>query len=67
MEDPRSRVRILYPENAARLPERLPLTAKLLASPRAMARLRAAVHGRPAFLVPGAQHMPLAVSNANAS
>ena len=40
VEAPRSRLRIIYPENYSRLPERMPLTAKLLASPRALRRLR---------------------------
>ena len=48
-----SRFRCVHPENAARLPERLPLTAKLLASPRAMQRIKAMLQGRPAFIVPG--------------
>jgi hypothetical protein len=51
--DPGARFRVLHPENGPRLPERLPLTAKLLASPRAMERLKLIVHGRPAFIVPG--------------
>jgi hypothetical protein len=51
--DPAARVRIVHPENGTRLPERLPLTTKLLASPRALARLRHAIRGRPAFIVPG--------------
>lgn len=35
-----SRFRIVHPENYVRLPERLSLTTKLLASPRALRRLR---------------------------
>lgn len=53
VSDPAARFRVLYPENGSRLPERLPLTAKLLSSPRAMERLKLIVHGRPAFIVPG--------------
>ena len=44
----------MHPENFTRLPARLPLTAKLLSSPRALARIRACMRGRPAFIVPGA-------------
>lgn len=49
-----SRFRIVHPENYVRLPERLSLTSKLLASPRALRRVKLMVQGRPAFIVPGA-------------
>ena len=49
-----SRFRIVHPENYVRLPERLSLTSKLLASPRALRRVKLMVQGRAAFIVPGA-------------
>lgn len=54
MSDAAARFRIVHPENFTRLPARLPLTSKLIASPRALARVRACMRGRPAFIVPGA-------------
>lgn len=56
--------RIIYPENHERLPQHLSITARLLASPHALNRIRTAVQGRLAFLVPGVvqeQDMDLAV------
>lgn len=51
--DPASRYRIVFPENHARLPAHLSTAAKLLASPRALKRLRASVAGRMGYVVPG--------------
>ncbi|KAG2501161.1 hypothetical protein HYH03_000976 [Edaphochlamys debaryana] len=51
--DPTSRYRIVVPENYARLPGHMTVTAKLMASPRALKRIAAAVHGRLAYIVPG--------------
>jgi hypothetical protein len=51
--DASSRFRIIHPENYVRLPERFSLSAKLLASPRALKRLKLMLQGRPAFIVPG--------------
>lgn len=51
--DPASRYRIIYPENHQRLPRHMSTAAKLLASPKALKRLRAVVSGRLAYMVPG--------------
>ena len=48
------RYRVVYPENSQRLPTRMSLTAKLLASPRALRRLLLATRDRAALLVPSA-------------
>ncbi|KAG2448854.1 hypothetical protein HYH02_006205 [Chlamydomonas schloesseri] len=56
VSDPTSRYRIVVPENHARLPGHMSVTAKLLASPRALKRIAAAVHGRLAYIVPGNVH-----------
>lgn len=45
--------RIVVPENHARLPGHMSVTAKLLASPRALKRISAAVQGRLSYIVPG--------------
>ena len=46
----------MVPENHARLPGHMSVTAKLLASPRALKRIAAAVHGRLSYIVPGNVH-----------
>lgn len=51
--DPASRYRMVWPENYGRLPPHMSTTAQLLASPRALKRLQAAVAGRMGYLVPG--------------
>ncbi|KXZ47062.1 hypothetical protein GPECTOR_38g299 [Gonium pectorale] len=56
VSDPTSRYRIVVPENYSRLPGHMSVTAKLLASPRALKRISAAVHGRLAYIVPGNVH-----------
>ncbi|KAG2432871.1 hypothetical protein HXX76_008603 [Chlamydomonas incerta] len=56
VSDPTSRYRIVVPENHARLPGHMTVTAKLLASPRALKRIAAAVHGRLSYIVPGNVH-----------
>ncbi|GLI64066.1 hypothetical protein VaNZ11_007230 [Volvox africanus] len=56
VRDPTSRYRIVVPENYSRLPGHMSVTAKLLASPRALKRITAAVHGRLAYIVPGNVH-----------
>ncbi|GLC34485.1 hypothetical protein PLESTB_001256000 [Pleodorina starrii] len=56
VSDPTSRYRIVVPENHARLPGHMSVTAKLLASPRALKRIAAAVHGRLSYIVPGNVH-----------
>eukprot|EP00892_Ulva_mutabilis_P001955 jgi/Ulvmu1/11760/UM008_0174.1 len=48
-----ARFTVVHAENAGRLPQRMPLAAKVLASPRAMHRLTAAAAGRSAFIMPG--------------
>lgn len=51
--DPSSRYRLVWPENHGRLPAHMSTAAQLLASPRALKRLRAAVQGRMGYIVPG--------------
>lgn len=53
IERPSARYRLIWPENHARLPSHLSLSAKLLGSPSAMKRIKAAVAGRLAYVVPG--------------
>ncbi|GAX77423.1 hypothetical protein CEUSTIGMA_g4868.t1 [Chlamydomonas eustigma] len=54
VETPSHRYRALWPENCSRLPTHMSTTAKVLSSPTAMKRLKAAVSGRLAYVVPGA-------------
>ncbi|GFR40108.1 hypothetical protein Agub_g662, partial [Astrephomene gubernaculifera] len=56
VSDPTSRYRIVVPENYTRLPGHMSVTAKLLASPRALKRISAAVNGRLSYIVPGNVH-----------
>lgn len=48
-----ARFTVVHAENAPRLPQRMPLAAKVLASPGAMRRLAGATRGRAAFIMPG--------------
>jgi len=54
IENPGSRYRIVVPENAPILPGHMSLTAKLIFSPKALARIKYFVGDRPAYIVPGA-------------
>ena len=47
------RCRMVIPENCARLPAHMSLTAKLLASPRALTRIQLYCKNRPGYIVPG--------------
>lgn len=47
------RCRSVVPENYARLPAHMSLTAKLLASPRALTRIQLYCKNRPGYIVPG--------------
>ena len=47
------RCRMVVPENYARLPAHMSLTAKLLASPRALTRIQLYCKNRPGYIVPG--------------
>lgn len=53
MDHPSSRYRVIWPENHARLPLHMSTTAKILSSPATMKRLRSAVAGRLAYVLPG--------------
>jgi len=53
VQKPTSRYRIVCPENHERLPGHMSTAAKLLASPKALSRVRAAVNGRMGYIVPG--------------
>ena len=46
------RCRMVVPENCARLPAHMSLAAKLLASPRALTRIRMYCKNRPGYIVP---------------
>lgn len=48
-----ARFTVVHAEGAPRLPQRMPLAAKILASRGAMRRLAAVTRGRAAFIVPG--------------
>jgi len=48
-----SRVKILVPDQAARLPDHFSLAKLLLYSPKALRAIRAAIRGRPVVMVPG--------------
>ena len=48
-----ARCRVVTPENAGRLPVRMSLTSKLLASPQAIRRIRMLCRGRQGYIVPG--------------
>jgi hypothetical protein len=54
VETPGHRYRVLWPDNYSRLPTHMSTTAKVLSSPTAMKRLKAAVSGRLVYVVPGA-------------
>ncbi len=47
------RCRMVIPENCSRLPAHMSLTAKLLASPRALTRIQLYCKNRPGYIVPG--------------
>lgn len=47
------RCRMVIPENCARLPAHMSLTAKLLASPRALTRIQLYCKKRAGYIVPG--------------
>ena len=47
------RCRMVIPENCARLPAHMSLTAKLLASPRALTRIQLYCKNRAGYIVPG--------------
>ena len=47
------RCRTVVPENFSRLPAHMSLTSKLLASPRALARIQLYCRNRPGYIVPG--------------
>ncbi|DBA85977.1 TPA: hypothetical protein ACH3X1_005515 [Trebouxia sp. C0004] len=47
------RCRLVIPENCSRLPAHMSLTAKLLASPRALTRIQQYCKNRPGYIVPG--------------
>ncbi len=47
------RCRMVIPENCGRLPAHMSLTAKLLASPRALTRIQLYCKNRPGYIVPG--------------
>lgn len=47
------RCRTVVPENFGRLPAHMSLTSKLLASPRALARIQLYCRNRPGYIVPG--------------
>lgn len=51
--DPHTRFRAFYPVNTTRLPSRMSLAARLLASPATLKRLKLFIHSRPAYIVPG--------------
>ncbi|KAG1656325.1 hypothetical protein FOA52_006656 [Chlamydomonas sp. UWO 241] len=53
VDSPSSRYRVVWPANHARLPSHMGTTAKILSSPATMKRLRSAVSGRLAYMVPG--------------
>jgi len=44
---------MVVPENCSRLPGHMSLTAKLLASPRALTRIQLYCKNRPGYIVPG--------------
>ena len=54
VSEPHTRFRAFYPVNTARLPSRIPLAARLLASPATIKRLKLFIHSRPAYIVPSA-------------
>lgn len=47
------RCRMVVPENFNRLPAHMSLASKLLASPRALARIQLFCKNRPGYIVPG--------------
>ncbi|KAK9811483.1 hypothetical protein WJX72_004683 [[Myrmecia] bisecta] len=51
--DAATRYRVIVPENLTRLPHTLSLTAKLLASPRALKRIQLFMRGKLGYIVPG--------------
>lgn len=53
VNEPHTRFKVLHPENTQRLPPLLPLASRLLASPKALKRLKLFLKARPAYLIPG--------------
>mmetsp|Transcript_22620 Transcript_22620/g.44816 ORF Transcript_22620/g.44816 Transcript_22620/m.44816 type:complete len:1178 (+) Transcript_22620:87-3620(+) len=64
VNDVSSRIKIMTPENYDRLPEHFSLAKLVLYSPRLLKRIRQAIRGRPAYIVPcelGPEDLQLAV------
>ncbi len=53
VENPKSRMRIIVPENLDRFPSHMSLTSVLLYSPRSIKRILRFINGREAYIVPG--------------
>ena len=52
VKDAAHRLHLICPENAARLPATMSLTAHLLASPKTMKRVQLLQHGMPGYILP---------------
>eukprot|EP00945_MAST-04E_sp_MAST-4E-sp1_P006243 g6243.t1 len=53
VEDPKTRFKIIVPENLERFPSHMSLTSILLYSPRSIKRILRFVNGRDSYIVPG--------------